>query len=167
MKRLLVGLIVALLLIAVGFSVYVWQQTQVQELSRQKDDLQVQVQKATEAASRQPIYSYKSDKGVNISVYTPLAGARASSPLHIVGQVPGNWSFEAQFPIELKDAGGKVIAQAPATLQGDWMTDAMFPFTATLEFSGTPSGVGTLVLHKDNPSGLPKNDDSLAIPVKF
>lgn len=167
MKRLLTGLITVLLFIAVGVGVYSWQQTKVQDLSRQKDNLQAQVQQAKEAASKQPNYSYKSDKGVNITVYTPLANIKVSSPLVIIGQVPGNWSFEAQFVIQLKDANGKVIGQTPATLQGDWMTEALVPFTATLEFPASQSGVGTLVLVKDNPSDLPQNNDSLKIPTKY
>lgn len=167
MKRIFIGIVTVLLLLATGFGVYAWQQSVVQDLSREKTDLQAQVKKANEAIAKQPNYSYKSDKGVSITVFTPITNSKVSSPLRIVGQVPGNWSFEAQFSIQLKDASGKVIAQTPATLQGDWMTETLVPFTATLEFAGPQSGVGTLVLHKDNPSDLPQNDDTLTIPVKF
>jgi len=35
-----------------------------------------------------------------------------------------------------------------------------------LEFSGV-TGQGRLVLEKDNPSGLPENDDQLWLPITF
>ncbi len=78
------------------------------------------------------------------------------------------WYFEASFPIELKDSAGNTIAQVPAQAQGDWMTSDFVPFSATLTFPAQPSGSsGTLILHKDNPSGLPENDDQKSIPITF
>jgi len=47
------------------------------------------------------------------------------------------------------------------------MTDELVPFIATLEFKVPAEGQGTLVLNRDNPSGLPANDDSVFIPVDF
>lgn len=46
------------------------------------------------------------------------------------------------------------------------MTEEFVPFTATLRFT-SPGGHGTLILRKDNPSGLPEHDDALVIPVRF
>ena len=40
-------------------------------------------------------------------------------------------------------------------------------FTATLEFSAGQNKKGSLILEKDNPSGIPENDDALFVPVKF
>ncbi|MEK7614829.1 MAG: Gmad2 immunoglobulin-like domain-containing protein, partial [Patescibacteria group bacterium] len=78
------------------------------------------------------------------------------------------WYFEASFPVELQDKNGNVIAQGPAQAQGDWMTDAYVPFEATLTFTKPADGeTGTLILRKDNPSGLPEHDDFVKIPVKF
>lgn len=111
--------------------------------------------------------TYTSLKGVTIKVFTPAKSSFVSSPLLITGEVPGNWSFEASFPIRLINNQGVVIAEVPAQLQGDWMTTNLVPFTATLNFTNPGNGEGTLLLVKDNPSGLAENDDSLSIPVKF
>lgn len=103
-----------------------------------------------------------------IVVDAPLINAAVSSPLAISGQARGNWYFEASFPVELKDASGNVLAQAPAQAQGDWMTTDFVPFALSLPFPAqTPGSHGTLVLHNDNPSGDPAKDKSVEIPVVF
>lgn len=98
----------------------------------------------------------------------PMPGEKISSPLTIAGEARGGWYFEASFPYELLDANGTVIAQGPVAAQGEWMTQDFVPFSATITFPAQPAGsTGTLVLKKDNASGLPENDDSLTIPVTF
>jgi hypothetical protein len=111
---------------------------------------------------------YKSLKGVTIIVTEPLANTIVKSPLTIRGEVQGNWSFEASFPVAITDNSGNVLVQTPAQLKGDWMTDQMVPFEVILQFQ-VPQGVSTgqLIFKKDNPSGLPANEDSLTIPVRF
>lgn len=101
-----------------------------------------------------------------IKLTSPKAGDTISSPLEITGEARGKWYFEASFPVELRDKDGNVLVSAAAQAQGDWMTDNFVPFKATLTFSTTASD-GTLVLKKDNPSGLPQNEDQISIPVKF
>ena len=111
---------------------------------------------------------YFSDKSVKLIVTEPLTDATVASPLTIKGTVPGNWSFEAAFPIQVLDSSGKVIGQVPAKLLGEWKTDKYVPFEATVTFDAQPSGSkGTLLLKKDNPSDLPENNDSVTIPVNF
>ncbi len=103
-----------------------------------------------------------------IVVGSPTKNFTISSPLVITGNARGTWYFEASFPVELKDASGKTIAQHYAEAQSDWMTENFVPFKSTLTFPKQPAGSkGTLILHKDNPSGLPENDRSLEIPVVF
>ncbi len=102
-----------------------------------------------------------------IRVTAPVPGAIVKSPLMVKGEAIGNWYFEASFPVELLAGNGKVIAQVPAQAKGDWMTMDFVPFEATLEFSSPTTDSGTLILKKDNPSGLPEYDDSLAISVRF
>jgi hypothetical protein len=98
----------------------------------------------------------------------PLPGARVTSPLTVTGQARGNWYFEATFPIILEDAAGNVLVQTPARAQSDWMTTDFVPFTVTLTFTSPGAGMhGTLILKKDNPSGLPQYDDSRQVPVVF
>lgn len=103
-----------------------------------------------------------------IVVKHPVPGARIASPLLIQGEARGPWYFEASFPIEIRDASGAVIVQAPAQAQGEWMTEQFVPFAATLTFPQQPSGSpGTLVVRNDNPSGLPEHERFLRIPIIF
>jgi hypothetical protein len=105
----------------------------------------------------------------NISV---APGDTVTSPLTITGQARGNWFFEASFPVSLTNWDGLIIAQGPATAQGEWMTTEYVPFSITLTFDNPSweadfSKRGTLILQKDNPSGLPEHDDALEIVVRF
>lgn len=104
-----------------------------------------------------------------IRVTSPLPESQVSSPLVITGKARGMWYFEADFPITLTNWDGLIIAEGYATAQGDWMTEEYVPFTATLEFVAdtSVSNRGTLILHKDNPSGLPERDDALEYTVYF
>jgi hypothetical protein len=85
----------------------------------------------------------------------------------VSGEARGSWYFEASFPVRLLDGNGQEIARGPAQAQGDWMTTNFVPFTVQLTFSPPTTPVGTLVLEKDNPSGLPQNAMSISIPVDF
>jgi len=69
-------------------------------------------------------------------------------------------------PIKLVDETGNVIAQAQGTLLDDWMTSALLPFNAKLSWTTAPKGALSLVLEKDNPSGMSSNEDSLTIQLK-
>ncbi len=100
-----------------------------------------------------------------VSVDKIKNGQVVTSPLTITGKARGYWYFEASFPVELLDAAGKQIAAGPAQAQGDWMTEDFVPFTITLNFENKTEQKGTLVLHKDNPSGLSEREDTLSIPV--
>lgn len=111
---------------------------------------------------------FTSPKGVTVKLHEWTDRRVVTSPLNITGEIPGNWSFEASFPIVLLDPTNKIIAQTAATLQGEWMTSDYVPFKAMLTFETPPAGgSGTLTLRKDNPSGLPENDDAIEIPVTF
>ena len=105
-----------------------------------------------------------------VEIASPLPSSTITSPVTITGRARGNWYFEASFPVMIVDWDGKIIAQGVATAQSDWMTTDFVPFKATLSFntadiSGHYSNKGTLILKKDNPSGLSKNDDAFEIPV--
>lgn len=103
-----------------------------------------------------------------IRLAAPLPGAIVTSPLHVTGEARGYWYFEASFPVHLLDAAGRELAVTPAQAQGEWMTRDFVPFAATLTFTAPDSGdTGTLVLQKDNASGLPEHDDERRIPVRF
>ena len=102
-----------------------------------------------------------------ISVMAPTINGEVSSPLKVTGQARGTWYFEASFPVSLLDANGKVLAQTPAHAQGEWMTQDFVPFTATLTFKKPVTETGTLVLEKDNPSGLAEYAAEIQIPIRF
>lgn len=112
------------------------------------------------------------DANQTISVSLQTSGQVVKSPIIVSGEARGNWYFEASFPVVLVDWDGRIIAEGHAQAEGDWMTTGFVPFTATLTFTkpadtGAQSARGALILKKDNPSGLPKNDASIEIPVKF
>jgi len=108
-----------------------------------------------------------SDKSNLIQVTNPLANTLITSPLTVTGKARGKWFFEASFPVRLLNENGKEIASKPAEAQSSWMTEDFVNFQSTLEFIKPEGKQGTLVLQKDNPSGLPENDDEIRIPVQF
>ncbi len=108
-----------------------------------------------------------SDKNDMIRVTSPLPNASVRSPLTVTGEARGNWYFEASFPVKILDANGKVLAQHYAEAQGDWMTTEFVPFRSTITFASSTTPTGTLVLEKDNPSGLPEHADEIRIPISF
>lgn len=112
--------------------------------------------------------TFTSMKGVKVELNDWIDNRVLASPTTITGRVPGNWSFEASFPIDVVTSDKTTLTSTLATLTGDWMTTEMVPFTATLTFDSAAAGdIGALVLRKDNPSGLSENDDSITIPVRF
>lgn len=103
----------------------------------------------------------------DILLQSPLPGTVISSPLIVEGSARGTWYFEASFPVRLLDANGHELASVPAQAEGDWMTEDYVPYTVVLEFDQPATPNGTLILQKDNPSGLPENEANLEIPVLF
>lgn len=100
-----------------------------------------------------------------MSVLEP--GDTVTSPLTVTGEARGTWYFEASFPVRLLDGNGNEIAVEPAQAQEDWMTEDFVPFEVTLVFTQPSTPTGTLVLEKDNPSGLPEHADQITMPVSF
>lgn len=129
--------------------------------------------------STPPGVSNELEKADLIRLDSPRPGAAITSPLEVTGEARGYWFFEATFPLVLVDWDGRIIAESYAEAQGDpagggvnWMTEDFVPFRGTIEFEkpefiGDFSKRGALILRKDNPSGLPENDDALEIPVLF
>lgn len=106
-----------------------------------------------------------------VSVSTPIPGQIIQSPVIIRGEVPGYWFFEASFPIKLYNENNELIGTTTAQpeISGDetWMTEKLVNFKAELTFNQATSTKGTLVLEKDNPSGLPENAGEFRVPVEF
>ena len=102
-----------------------------------------------------------------VRVVTPHSNDLIKSPVTISGQARGNWYFEASFPVKVLDANGKILGQAPAQAQGEWMTTEFVSFLLNLNFATSTTATGTVILEKDNPSGLPENAAEVRIPVRF
>ena len=102
-----------------------------------------------------------------VRVTSPTPNSIITSPLTVSGSARGTWYFEASFPVELVDGNGRQIAIKPAQTTSDWMTTDFVPFTMTLTYAKPTTATGTLILHKDNPSGDPARDESVRIPVRF
>jgi hypothetical protein len=120
------------------------------------------------------VQAHIDSKADMIKVISPAPMSLVQNPIQLSGQARGGWLFEAVAPVTLVDWDGKIVAEGYVTAQGDWMTAEFVPFAGTLEFTspykaGDPDTMkkGTLIFKKDNPSGLPENDDAVEIPVVF
>jgi hypothetical protein len=118
-------------------------------------------------ASTQVSTEYTSKHGDSVTINAPKAGDRITSPLTVSGVVPGPWSFEANFPVEIVDADHKKVAEGYATVKGDWMTTEPVAFTATVPFKPPVTDEGFVIIRKANPSGDQATDDSVEVPIKF
>src|SRR3989344_2842343 len=119
-----------------------------------------------------PKITYINSSANLIKVELPFPGAVVGKEFSVVGQARGYWFFEASFPVELLDKDGKVLATGIAQAQADpdtgeinWMTENFVRFKADLRVPLSYIGLAALVLHKDNPSGLPENDASMSFPI--
>lgn len=115
-------------------------------------------QATSTATSSQPLHE-------RVAVSQPRPGDTVAHTLIIKGVAPGNWYFEASFPIKVTTPSDVTIGTGHAQAQADWMTTALVPFSATIQLAPSYSGPATVALLRDNPSGMPQNDDSLEIPV--
>lgn len=123
---------------------------------------------STNQGDKAALVEYRSEEGVVIKLDRRLDNTAITSPLTISGEVPGNWSFEGDFPVELRTTDGTVLVTEPAMLQGEWMTTNYVPFKATLTFTDSDEATtGQLILRKNNASGLTENDDRVTIPIRF
>jgi len=100
-----------------------------------------------------------------IRVDLPFPGAVTGKEFSVRGQARGNWFFEASFPIEVLDKDGQTLAAGHAEAQGDWMTTEFVPFAGDIEVPASYTGPATLILRRDNASGLPEHDASVSFPI--
>lgn len=100
-----------------------------------------------------------------INVDTPFSGAVVGKDFSVIGKARGMWFFEASFPVQVIDKDGYLLAAGIAQAQSDWMTENFVPFKADIKISENYIGPATLVLKKDNPSGLLSNEASVSFPI--
>lgn len=97
-----------------------------------------------------------------IAVELPFPGAVTGKQFSVIGQARGNWFFEGSFPVQVLDKGNNVLATGIAQANGEWMTTDLVSFKADITVPESYIGPATLVLKKDNPSGLPEHDASMS-----
>lgn len=146
MKKILILIIIVLVIAIVSFVLFKDNETITNENTNNTDNI-VTEQK--------------------IILETPSPNEIIKSPLTIRGQALGTWYFEGDFPVKLLDEYNKEITVSFATALEEWMTESFVPFEAVIEFENPTTSKGTLILEKDNPSGLPEHADQLVIPVQF
>ena len=113
-----------------------------------------------------PVHAtYDNATSDTIQVDLPFPGAVTGKSFTVTGKARGPWYFEASFPVEVRDANGTVLATTPAQAKGDWMTENFVPFEAKITVPESYIGPATLVLKRDNASGLPEHDASVSIPI--
>lgn len=102
-----------------------------------------------------------------LSVTSPQANEKVSSPLKITGQVSGDgWTgFEAQAgTVQLQDQQGKVLTTGILTMPGNWM-QLPASFESTLQFNVATKQPATLVFKNENASGDPERDKEHRLDV--
>ena len=99
-----------------------------------------------------------------VKISFPLSGASVPKTFTVKGEARGQWYFEASFPVQVKDKDNNTVGQGIAQAESEWMTTEFAPFSAPVVVTNY-SGPATLVLLKDNPSGLPENEDAVSIPI--
>lgn len=101
----------------------------------------------------------------NVIIIQPVANSILPKTFVVKGSAPNSWYFEASFPIQIRDAGNNVIGHGTAHALTDWTQTGIVPFEATTTVTTSYSGPATVVVLKDNPSGLPERDDSFSMPI--
>lgn len=114
-----------------------------------------------------PEPTYVNASADHIRVTTPTPGAVVGRTFEIRGEARGPWFFEASFPIQVLAEDGSVLTTVIGQPVGgaDWMVEDFLPFSASVSLPETYSGPATLLFVRDNPSGLPEHDRSMAFPI--
>lgn len=115
------------------------------------------------AATTSPSTTATNPEGV--LVMQPQENATVGKTFEVSGRAPNTWYFEAVFPIQVRDGDDNLLGTAQAQAQSDWTVESLVPFKATVTIDGSYAGPATLILLKDNPSGLPENADELTVPI--
>lgn len=100
-----------------------------------------------------------------VDIDAPGLGDPVFKNFTVTGKAPGPWFFEASFPVEVRNPQGAVVGTGIATALTEWMTENDVAFKADVTISGNYSGPATLVLIRDNPSGLPEHAGSVSMPI--
>ncbi len=178
MKKIIVGVLTAALLIGIGLFIAKKADAPVAtEIRSYEDCLKAGYEKISGqrnqcktpdgrvfAEETVPAITYVNSSKDLIVVDLPYPGAVTGKEFVVSGKARGTWYFEASFPVKVLDKDGKVLWQGPAQAQSEWMTENFVPFKVTAKVPQSYIGPATLVLMKDNPSGEPARDASISFP---
>lgn len=120
---------------------------------------------ADPSQSGEPTYYQASADDIQVTL--PFPGAVTGQDFSVRGKARGYWFFEASFPVFLLDADGNQIAvglAAPEPPGTEWMTTEFVNFKADVQAGGY-TGPATLVIMRDNASGLPEHDAYLLFDI--
>lgn len=109
-----------------------------------------------------PKITYIKSNSNMINVELPFPGAVVGKNFSVIGKARGTWFFEASFPVKIVGKNGEILAHQPAQAQGEWMTPDFVPFRTDIKIRETYIGPATIILEKDNASGLPEHDASMS-----
>ncbi|MCL4384448.1 Gmad2 immunoglobulin-like domain-containing protein [Patescibacteria group bacterium] len=101
-----------------------------------------------------------------VVILAPPVGSKVTSPLTVTGTAPRGWTFEGVLRIYVEDSRHQPLAGGPIYTKLAPESDTTVSFSTTLKFI-PKSASGYVTIKNDNPSGLPQNDKSYSIPIKF
>lgn len=113
----------------------------------------------------EPVVDSTSPLSSRVTIASPAKHGTVGHTFAVSGEAPGPWYFEASFPIQVRDSEGSVIGRSHGQAKGEWMTEKLVGFTASVTIDAAYHGPASLILLRDNPSGMPENDDSVTIPI--
>lgn len=89
-----------------------------------------------------------------------------TSPVEILGTIDRSWTWEGTFQIEIVDGNGESLNSFPVGVIFENDDDKVGEFSISIPFESTTES-GFIVVHSDNPSGLPENEKTFKLPIIF
>ena len=104
-----------------------------------------------------------------VDITSPISWTPISSPVTIIWEMSGYWFFEATAPVQIVDSDDIQLWEWYVTTQGERMTGWLVAFSWSVMFSlsWTTATTWSVILRRNNVSGLSENDAYVAIPVVF
>jgi hypothetical protein len=158
--KFLIGLIILLFLVICAMTAYL-----VFTPGRQKTSSNVPMSTTTPSMTATPVASSTEPLSASVTVSAPVPNSTVGKTFAVTGIAPNGWYFEAVFPIQVRDPNDNLIATGQGHAQNDWTVAGPVAFTSSITLIGDYSGPADLILLRDNPSGLPENDDEVTMPI--
>lgn len=108
--------------------------------------------------------TYKQATSDMIRVELPFPGVVTGKTFTVIGEARGMWYFEGSFPVTVLDKNGNPLVTTYATAQDEWMVEGFVPFKSEIKAPESYIGPATLILMRNNASGLPEHDAEISFP---